>query len=77
MSEFREIHRETGIPCFKCKERSGIDCAGRRPDEATLCVVCLDKMLATEKLEDERRMKEIAERVMEENKDVLKKLADS
>lgn len=57
--EFREIHRETGIPCFKCKERSGLDCAGRAPDESTLCSVCLEKLLAEEKLEEELHMKKI------------------
>jgi len=31
---------ETGIPCFRCKKRSGIDCGGRKPDEATLCNPC-------------------------------------
>jgi len=37
---------ETGIPCFKCKKRSGIDCAGRKPDESTLCHQCLKERLA-------------------------------
>ena len=37
--------RETGIPCFQCKERSGLDCPGREPDEATLCVVCFEKRM--------------------------------
>lgn len=57
--EFVEIHHETGIPCFKCKERSGIDCAGRGPDEATLCVVCFQKMMAQEKLEEKLHMKKV------------------
>jgi hypothetical protein len=48
MSEFIEIHRETGIPCFECGERSGMDCPGRRPDEATRCTVCLEKFMKIE-----------------------------
>jgi len=32
--------RSTGIPCFKCGKYSGIDCPGRKPDEATLCFKC-------------------------------------
>jgi|AntAceMinimDraft_13_1070369.scaffolds.fasta_scaffold53058_1 hypothetical protein len=32
--------KETGIPCFRCKKRSGIDCPGRKDDEATLCDPC-------------------------------------
>lgn len=57
--KFPEIYRETGILCFKCKERSGIDCAGRRPDESTLCVVCFEKSMVREKLEEELHMKKI------------------
>ena len=30
----------TGIPCFRCKKRSGINCPGRKPDEPTLCNPC-------------------------------------
>lgn len=56
---FDEIYRETGIPCFKCKERSGIDCAGRGPNESTLCVVCFETLMAKEKLEEELHMKRI------------------
>jgi hypothetical protein len=35
-------NRETGIPCFQCKERSGLDCPGRKPNEATLCAICFE-----------------------------------
>jgi hypothetical protein len=37
--------RETGIPCFECGERSGLDCPGRKPDEATRCQKCLEIFL--------------------------------
>lgn len=37
--------RETGILCFVCGDRSGIDCPGRRKDEATRCVVCMEKSM--------------------------------
>lgn len=40
---------ETGIPCFQCGERSGIDCPGRELDEATLCEPCFEKRMAAEK----------------------------
>ena len=36
---------ETGIPCFECNERSGIDCPGRRPNEATRCGICMEKFM--------------------------------
>lgn len=35
------IGKETGILCFRCNKRSGTDCAGRKPDESTLCTPCL------------------------------------
>lgn len=35
------IGKETGILCFRCKKRSGTDCAGRKSDESTLCKPCL------------------------------------
>jgi len=38
-------HKETGIPCFECGERSGIDCPGRKSNEATRCITCLVKFL--------------------------------
>lgn len=56
---FDEIYHETGIPCFKCKERSGIDCAGRGPDESTLCIICFEKWMVKQKLEEELHMKQI------------------
>lgn len=67
---------ETGIPCFECGERSGIDCPGRRPDEATRCEVCLKKFMEEERVRHEEHMK-IARRIMDENRDLLKRLADS
>ena len=33
--------KETGIACFKCEMRSGIDCANREKEESTLCPSCL------------------------------------
>lgn len=39
---------ETGIPCFECGERSGIDCTGRRLNEATRCKVCMEKFMKEE-----------------------------
>ena len=39
---------ETGIPCFRCGERSGLDCPGRKPDESTLCKPCFDEHMAEE-----------------------------
>jgi len=60
--------RETGIPCFECGKRSGVDCPGRKPDEATRCVDCLNRFI---------RQMEVAQQAMEENSDVLNKLADS
>ncbi len=45
---------KTGITCFVCGERSGIDCPGRRPDEATRCGVCMEKFM--------KRVKEIVDR---------------
>lgn len=62
------LDKETGIPCFECGERSGIDCPGRRPDEATRCVVCMDEFM---------KMMEIADRIQDKHKDTLKRLADS
>jgi len=38
--------RETGILCFECGQRSGIDCPGRKPCESTRCLVCLDKFMS-------------------------------
>lgn len=43
MSEFIEPEIETGIPCFVCKKHSGLDCAGRESDEATMCKYCFKK----------------------------------
>jgi len=40
---------ETGIPCFKCKKRSGIECPGRKSDESTLCNPCFQ----VQRLKDE------------------------
>ena len=34
------MSRETGIMCFKCLKRSGIDCPGRGKHESTLCNPC-------------------------------------
>ena len=40
-----EKHKETGIPCFECGEKSGIDCPGRKSNEATRCKTCLKKFM--------------------------------
>ncbi len=37
--------QKTGIPCFECGWHSGIDCPGRKPDEATRYVLCLEKFM--------------------------------
>lgn len=34
--------KETGIPCIDCGRKSGLDCPGRKPDEATRCSECTD-----------------------------------
>ncbi|KKN98907.1 hypothetical protein LCGC14_0141510 [marine sediment metagenome] len=57
--------KETGIPCFECGKRSGIDCPGRRPDEATRCTVCMEEFMGR------------IRRISEKYKDSLKRLADS
>lgn len=44
--DYREPTIETGISCFVCGIRSGIDCPGRKPGEATRCKVCLDAYMA-------------------------------
>ena len=44
----KEDHPETGIPCFNCHINSGIDCPGRKPDEATLCYKCFEEMMKEE-----------------------------
>lgn len=43
-----EQFQETGIPCFQCGARSGLNCPGRRPDEATRCEKCFDEYMAEE-----------------------------
>jgi len=48
-SDFHFDDRETGIPCFECGQRSGLDCPGRQPDESTRCRECLEKFLAKER----------------------------
>lgn len=39
---------ETGIPCFRCGERSGMEAPGRKPDEPTLCTPCFETHMAEE-----------------------------
>jgi len=46
--DLMEPNIETGIPCFKCKKRSGIDCAGRKTNEPTLCTACISENLINE-----------------------------
>ncbi len=41
--------QKTGIPCFECGWHSGIDCPGRKPDEATRCVLCMVKFMQKHK----------------------------
>jgi len=67
----------TGIPCFKCGRRSGIDCPGRQPGEATRCMTCLNEYIA-EEIEFDRRIAhlKIAEQIMDENNELLRKLAE-
>lgn len=66
--EFDETEeRETGILCFECGNHSGIDCPGRRADEATRCKACMRKYVT--------QMHE-ADQVMDKDKSVLKKLGD-
>lgn len=62
------IERETGIPCFECGERSGMDCPGRRSDESTRCTACMKEFM---------RMMKIADHISDKYRDVLKRLADS
>lgn len=56
---FDEIYRATDILCFECNKRYGIECAGRNPDESTLCVICFHAMMAKEKFEEELHMNQI------------------
>ena len=46
---YNEPKIETGIPCFNCKKQSGLDCAGREKDEATLCDECLQVRMTEER----------------------------
>lgn len=55
------IEFETGIPCFECKKRSGLDCAGRKPDESTRCRKCLDKNREKEKQREEDHLTSMLE----------------
>lgn len=57
--------RETGIICFECGQRSGIDCPGRKPDESTRCLVCFNKFMSR------------IDSIMRENDTLLRRLADS
>ncbi len=82
--------RETGVPCFRCKERSGLDCAGRSPDESTLCQQCLKEWLAEEAksqavhlasyldgLRDgagDQRVRDVWEKLSDEDRDELWKI---
>jgi len=49
--------RKTGIPCFECGKRSGLECPGRKPGEATRCQRCLDDYMAKE---DARQLAHLA-----------------
>ncbi len=60
--------KETGIPCFECGERSGMDCPGRRTDEATRCEACMGEFM---------RQLDEAETIMENDSDILKRLSQS
>ncbi len=60
--------KETGIPCFECGQRSGMDCPGRRSDEATRCPACMDEFM---------KMMEIADKIADKDRDILKRLTDS
>ena len=42
---------ETNVKCFKCGLRNGIDCAGRKEGESTLCTPCFMIQLAKDKYE--------------------------
>lgn len=46
--KYKEKIVETGIPCFACKKKSGMDCPGRKPNEATRCYGCTKIFLANE-----------------------------
>lgn len=51
-----EKYIETGIPCFECGLKSGIDCPGRKKDESTRCQFCFEKYMEQEaKLDEEHR----------------------
>lgn len=39
-------YKETDILCFECGERFGIDCPGREPGEATMCIICFEKAMS-------------------------------
>jgi len=38
-------HKETDIPCFVCGNRNGMECPGRKPNEATRCIDCFVKYM--------------------------------
>jgi len=59
------IEKETGILCFECRKRSGIDCPGRKPYEATRCVDCLEKFMQDEEM---RQSLHLLEKSMEDIK---------
>lgn len=49
--------KETGIPCFVCNQKSGIDCPGRKPHESTRCQECLKIFLLELKNEQAMHLK--------------------
>jgi hypothetical protein len=60
-------YKETGIPCFECGKHSGIDCPGRKPNESTRCIGCMEKFM---------KHMITSNNIMEEDKDILKRLAE-
>ena len=48
--------QETGIPCFRCSKRSGVDCPGREQGEATLCEPCFRVKLLADRAEEAQHL---------------------
>lgn len=67
--------RDTGIPCFECGKRSGVECPGRKNGEATRCVPCMAKYLKSQ-VEIAKKIKVAIKEVMLRHKDSLQKLSD-
>ena len=62
------LDKETGIPCFECGRRSGIDCPGRKSDEATRCKECFDAFMEKARMEQVEHLAKYIGYLRRENK---------